>query len=304
MILNNSILDVLAQTEDSSFDCIITSPPYNVGKDYEKTKSLEDYLKDFKPVLKELKRVLKENGSIAWQVGNFIKDKEVYPLDIYFYPLFKDLGFKLRNRIIWRFGHGLHSKLRFSGRYETILWFSKSDGYTFNLDSVRVPAKYPGKRHFKGAKKGQLSGNPKGKNPADVWEIVLRDWECQVWDIVNVKSNHVEKTAHPCQFPIELVDRLILALSNFGDRILDPFGGVGTTLISALKNGRKALCVEKEELYCQIAQERVLDLFKGKLKCREMSQEIYTPKNDSVACVPEEWRGLGVYWKSLICTPT
>ncbi len=121
VIVQGRALDVLKQMRNASFDCIITSPPYNVGKDYEKRKSLEDYLQDFRLILSELKRVLKNTGSIAWQVGNFVKDKEVYPLDIYFYPLFKDLGFKLRNRIIWRFGHGLHSKLRLSGRYETIL---------------------------------------------------------------------------------------------------------------------------------------------------------------------------------------
>ncbi len=160
---------------------------------------------------------------------------------------------------------------------------------------MRIPAKYPGKRHFKGAKKGQLSGNPKGKNPTDVWDIVARDWDHLIWDIVNVKSNHVEKTMHPCQFPIELVDRLILALSHGGDRILDPFGGVGTTLISALKNGRKAVCIEKEEDYCKIARERIQEFFKGTLKCRRIDQEIYSPQNDSVARIPQEWRGLGVY---------
>ncbi len=163
MILNGSILDILAQIEDSSFDCIITSPPYNVGKDYEKTRSLDDYLSAFEPVLKGLKRVLKESGSVAWQVGNFIKDKEVYPLDIYFYPLFKDLGFRLRNRIIWKFGHGLHSKLRFSGRYETILWFSKSDTYTFNLDSVRVRPNTRASATLRAQKKDNSRATPRAR---------------------------------------------------------------------------------------------------------------------------------------------
>jgi len=120
------------------------------------------------------------------------------PLDIQFDPIFRKHGLSLRNRIIWHFGHGLHNKRRFSGRYEVILWYTKSDNYVFNLDDVRIPSKYPGKRHFKGPKTGQLSGNPKGKNPEDVW------------DIPNVKSNHVEKTEHPCQFPVGLVERLIL----------------------------------------------------------------------------------------------
>jgi hypothetical protein len=135
-------------------------------------------------------------------VGNYISKGEVFPLDVFYYSIFKNHGLKLRNRIIWHFGHGLHSSKRFSGRYETILWFTKSDTYTFNLDSVRVKSKYPSKRHFKGPKKGEYSSNPKGKNPSDIWEIVLRDWENEIWNIPNVKANHVEKTEHPCQYPI------------------------------------------------------------------------------------------------------
>ncbi len=146
--------------EDNFFKLILTSPPYNVGKEYETKKSIEVYLKDQKKIIKRLVDKLDPAGSICWQVGNYIDNKEVFPLDIFYYEIFKDFGLKLRNRIIWRFEHGLHSSSRFSGRYETILWFTKSDEYTFNLDSVRVPQKYPGKRHFKGDNKGQLSGNP------------------------------------------------------------------------------------------------------------------------------------------------
>jgi DNA modification methylase len=104
-----------------------------------------------------------------------VKDGEVYLLDIYFYDIFKDAGFKLRNRIIWHFEHGLHASKRFSGRYENILWFTKNDEYTFNLDSVRVPSKYPGKTHYKGEKRGLPSGNPLGKNPSDLWTILTKD---------------------------------------------------------------------------------------------------------------------------------
>ena len=162
---------------------------------------------------------------------------------------------KLRNRIIWYFGHGLHASNRFSGRYETILWFSKTDDYIFNLDNVRVPSKYPGKRHFKGPKKGLPSGNPLGKNPSDIWEIVVKDWDREIWDIPNVKSNHPEKTEHPCQFPIELVERCVLALTDENSWVLDPFAGVGSTLIAAVKNNRNAMGIEKEQAYCKIANQ-------------------------------------------------
>src|SRR3972149_9472534 len=118
---------------------IITSPPYNIGKQYETKVSIEQYLKEQEKVIDELVRVLNKRGSICWQVGNFIEDREVFPLDFFYYNIFKGKKLRLRNRIIWHFGHGLHANKRFSGRYETILWFTKSDTYKFNLDTVRVP---------------------------------------------------------------------------------------------------------------------------------------------------------------------
>ena len=177
---------------------MLTSPPYNVGKEYEKQVSIDAYLAEQSKLTAELVRLLKPTGSICWQVGNFVNRGEVFPLDIYFYPIFKSLGFQLRNRIVWHFGHGLHASKRFSGRYETLLWFSLTEDYQFNLDPVRVPAKYPGKRHFKpGEKYGTPSGNPLGKNPSDLWEFVAHEWESLLWDIPNCKSNHPEKTITP-----------------------------------------------------------------------------------------------------------
>ena len=294
-VVHDDVVNFLKNRKDESIDLIVTSPPYNIGKEYENRTTIVKYLEKQKQVIRELIRVLKPNGSIAWEVGNYIHDKEVYTLDFYYYQIFKDLGLKLRNRIIWKFGHGLHANFRFSGRYETILWFSKSDEYTFNLDDVRIPSKYPGKKHYKGEKKGKLSGNPKGKNPSDIWEIVVSDWDKEVWNIVNVKSNHVEKTSHPCQFPVELVDRLVLALSNEKDVVLDPYGGVGSTLISAVKNNRIGISVDKEKEYCDIAQERLEKLGAGRLKMRPVDAKVHVPKNESTAQIPEEWKGKGVY---------
>ena len=188
VLFDGDCSDLLKSIPSSSVDLVITSPPYNIGKKYEKQTSLQSYLKNQEPVIAEMVRVLATTGSLCWQVGNYVQKGEVFPLDIYFYDIFKRFGLKLRNRIIWRFNHGLHCTKRFSGRYETILWFTKDDEYVFNLDPVRVPAKYPGKRHFKGPKRGQLSGNPLGKNPSDIWDVVKQDWEDEVWDIPNVKG--------------------------------------------------------------------------------------------------------------------
>lgn len=274
------------------FRLIITSPPYNIGKSYEAKRELHDYLDWQTSIIEELVRLLHPSGSLCWQVGNYVKDGEVFPLDIFFYPIFKKLGLKMRNRIVWTFNHGLHASKRFSGRYETLMWFTKSDDYVFNLDPVRVPSKYPGKTHFKGPNKGKPSGNPLGKNPSDFWEFLANEWDTGVWDIPNVKSNHPEKSGHPCQFPIELVERCVLAMTTEDDWVLDPFAGVGSTLIAAAKNDRRAVGVELDAGYCDIAKQRVVDFSAGKLKVRPLGKPVHKPTGkEKVAQVPLEWSG-------------
>ena len=258
-------LEFMRDMPDASIQLVVTSPPYNLGKSYEKRSPLESYLASMKSVIAECARVLHPSGSICWQVGNYVDNGEVVPLDTVFYPLFKTHGLKLRNRIVWHFGHGLHSTKRLSGRYETISWFTKTDDYTFNLDPIRVPSKYPNKRHFKGPNIGKLSGNPLGKNPSDVWEFP------------NVKSNHVEKTIHPCQFPVELVERLVLSMTDPGDAVLDPFMGVGSSVIAALMHGRDGYGCDIIEEYVDIAWDRVHALEDGSLKTRPMGKPIYDP---------------------------
>lgn len=296
LYVKQEALEFLKELPDSSIKLIITSPPYNIGKEYETTTSLHEYLENLKPILAEIYRVVDNGGSVCWETGNYIDPatSEVFPLDTYFYPLFKELGLQLRNRIIWHFGHGLQCEKRFSGRYETILWFTKSDDYTFNLDDVRIPSKYPGKRAYKGENKGKLSGNPKGKNPEDLWQASVErlydDWDCGVWDIPNVKSRHPEKTIHPCQFPVELVERCVLALTNEDDIVFDPFAGVGSSLIAALKNNRRAYGTELVQDYIDVGIERIKKLSTDTLKMRPIYQKIYQPSgNDKVSSYPIEW---------------
>src|SRR5579885_1837735 len=237
-------LKFMRDLADESMHLIVTSPPYNLGKEYEKKTSQECYIEEQVAAIAEAVRLLHPRGSICWQVGNYVEDGEIFPLDILLYDKFKSHGLKLRNRIVWTFGHGLHCQKRFSGRHETILWFTKSDDYIFNLDPIRIPVKYPNKKHFKGPKKGELSSNPLGKNPSDVW------------DIPNVKANHVEKTDHPCQFPVGLVERLVLALTDKGHCVLDPYLGVGSSAIAALRNNRKAYGCDIVPEYIEEARDR------------------------------------------------
>jgi adenine-specific DNA-methyltransferase len=278
--------DLLKQIPDQFVKLVVTSPPYNLGKPYENRIHLTEYLEQQKQVITECVRVLNDHGSLCWQVGNYVTDGEIVPLDMALYPTFAQLGLHMRNRIIWHFEHGLHTSKRFSGRYEVILWFTKGEEYTFNLDPVRVPQKYPQKKYFKGPRRGEYSGNPLGKNPGDVWILP------------NVKANHVEKTIHPCQFPVELIERLVLALTDEEDWVLDPFMGVGTTAIAALIHKRRAIGAEIVPEYVEVAEGRIHLAEEGKLRIRPMDRPVYDPNAPHISVPPKV-----VNLKSDVSTP-
>ncbi|WP_105303443.1 DNA-methyltransferase [Anaerolactibacter massiliensis] len=276
---------LLKHIDDDSIDLIITSPPYCMGKAYENPHDdLKTFREQHQKIFDDIYRIVKPGGSICWQVGYHVSGSCVVPLDFIIYELFTELSkdkeypLVLRNRIIWTFGHGLNSTKRFSGRHETILWFTKGKEEKFNLDAVRVPQKYPGKKSYSGPNKGKLSGNPLGKNPSDVW------------DIPNVNAHHVEKTIHPCQFPIAIPERLIKALTNEGDTVLDPFMGVGSTGVAAILNHRRFIGAEIQKDYYEIANNRVNDALKGKAKVRDDKPPAKPNKNAAVARLPEEFK--------------
>lgn len=251
---------------DNLIDLTITSPPYCIGKSYESTKDVDDFFKTHLEIFPEIVRLTKPGGSICWQVGYHVKNRRITPLDYLLFDIARSIPeIQLRNRIIWTYGHGLHENERFTGRHETILWFTKGDEYQFDLDAVRVPQKYPGKKHYKGPQKGIYSGNPLGKNPSDVWEIP------------NVNANHKEKTDHPCQFPIGLAQRLIKALSLKNGLVFDPFAGSGTTGAAAAIEGRRFIGAEIDKNYCKIAKQRISHALKGDLPFREVDQPVLEP---------------------------
>ncbi len=290
LLARADVLDFLRTVPDGTARLIVSSPPYNIGKEYERTRNLEDYAAWQTEVLVECTRILADDGSLCWEVGNYVQSGEIVPLDFVFFGILHDkLGLKLRNRIIWAFEHGLHARRRLSGRYESILWFTKSDSYVFNLDSVRVPQKYPGKKYHRGPKKGQYSGNPLGKNPGDLWLKITDEWEEEIWDIPNVKHNHPEKTHHPAQFPIELIERLVLALTEPGDTVLDPFMGVGSAAVASVLHGRKAVGVDQDESYVETALERVEQALSGSLRRRLLGTEKYQPNGEALSRRPAEW---------------
>lgn len=258
--------DLLRQIPDESVDLTITSPPYCIGKEYENTERVEDFVETHKRILPEIIRVTSKGGHICWQVGYHVNHGHLTPLDFLVHEIMtREKDVVLRNRIIWTYGHGLHCTARFSGRHETILWYTKGEDYLFELDSIRIPQKYPGKRHHKGAKKGEFSGNPLGKNPSDVW------------DIPNIKANHIEKTGHPCQFPVGLALRLVKALTRPGMVVLDPFMGSGTTAVAALLGNRKAVGAELKARYYKIAVKRCKAALQNTLAFRSADKPVLVP---------------------------
>jgi len=283
LLWNGQVESFLKRLPDTTtFDLIVTSPPYNLGKEYETRVELSKYLAWQEKIIDMVVPRIRPGGSLCWQVGNFVENNEVFPLDMELAPIFKKQGLRLRNRIIWQFGHGLHSRKRFSGRYEVVLWYTKSDSaksdYTFNLDPVRVPSKYPGKKHFKGPNVGNFSGNPLGKNPEDIWSIP------------NVKSNHIEKTIHPCQFPVGLVERLVLSLSNPGDLVFDPFAGVSSTGVAAALHDRRFWGCETVKEYVDIGVKRITDALTGQAQYRPHDKPIYDHTKSNLSNAPTGFR--------------
>ncbi|WP_270815386.1 DNA-methyltransferase [Hungatella effluvii] len=283
-LYNGDCLELLKSLPNESVDLVVTSPPYCMGKAYEDPHDdIETFKKQHINIFNELYRVVKKGGSVCWQVGYHVSDKCVVPLDYIIYNIFTSMSdkldspFVLRNRIIWTFGHGLNSTNRFSGRHETIMWFTKGKQTIFNLDEVRVPQKYPGKRSYKGPNKGQLSGNPLGKNPSDIW------------DIPNVKAKHIEKTDHPCQFPVAIPQRLIKALTTPNGLVLDPFMGSGTTGVAAIVENRRFVGAEIQKEYYNISVNRLNEAVNGNAKIREDKPVAKPNKNSAVAKLPEEF---------------
>jgi len=237
------------------------SPPYNVGKSYESPMPYGDYVAWQREVLTGCVSHLAPGGSVIWQVGMWIDPQGgVHPLDMPIFTILTELGLKPRNRIVWTVGHGLHATHRLSGRHETLVWFqrpSDAGAYPFYLDDVRVPQRYPAKRHYKGPHKGELSCHPLGKNPGDTWD-----------DIPQVKASHVERTGHPAQMPLALAERAILMTTREGDLVVDPFAGACTTVVAARMHNRLAAGADLKDEYLALGARRLEQLRDGTLPHR------------------------------------
>jgi adenine-specific DNA-methyltransferase len=238
-------LEAMQRIPGDLINLTITSPPYNIGKEYEELAELNVYLDWCENWINEIHRVTTDNGTFWLNVGYLeIEDKGLaVPIP---YLLWNRTPFYMLQEVVWNYAAGVACKKRFSPRNEKLLWYVKDkNNYTFNLDDVRDPnVKYPNQK-----KNGKLKCNPLGKNPSDVWQIT------KVTSGKNRSS--VERTPHPAQFPMELVERMLKSSSNKGDVILDPFMGSGSTAECALRNGRYVIGFELKSEYIGYAQQRI-----------------------------------------------
>ena len=237
--------DLLDRLPAELIDLTITSPPYNVGKEYEQPTAIDDYVQWCHTWISDIYRVTRPAGSFWLNLGYFTLPLRATAIPIA-YLLWRQIPFYLLQEIIWNYGAGVACKKMFSPRNEKLLWYVKdAQQYTFNLDDVRDPnVKYP---HQK--KNGRLKCNPLGKNPTDVWQIPKVT--------SGAKRSSPERTPHPAQFPLALVDRIVKASSNRGDILLDPFVGSGTVAVSGMAAQRYVIGFDRERKYLDIAAQRL-----------------------------------------------
>lgn len=248
-IYHQDCMDGLKSLPEKIANLTITSPPYNIGKEYESLIETSRYVDWCTQWIKEIHRITVDDGAFWLNVGYFeVKTKGLaVPIP---YLLWDKTEFYLLQEIVWNYAAGVACRTRFSPRNEKLLWYVKNhQKYTFNLDDIRDPnVKYPNQK-----KNGKLKCNPLGKNPSDVWQIA------KVTSGANRASK--ERTAHPAQFPTEMIDRIIKSSSHQGDLIIDPFMGSGSTAIAAIANGRNVIGFEIEDRYIKIIRERIENYF-------------------------------------------
>lgn len=238
-------LDYLPHLSADCVDLTVTSPPYNIGKEYETVRPLDEYLNWSENWIEQIYRVTQPQGAFWLNLGYMPLPGRAKAMPIA-YLLWNHIPFHLIQEVVWNYSAGVTGRRFFAPRNEKFLWYVKDAAhYTFNLDAVRDPnVKYPNQK-----KNGKIRVNPNGKNPGDVWQFK------------KVTSGHQrssrERTPHPAQFPLEVIQRVVRASSNMHELVLDPFMGSGTTAIAALELGRLVLGFEIRQDYCDIAVERI-----------------------------------------------
>ena len=263
LLYQGDAIEQMSALPDSLVGLTVTSPPYNIGKEYETPLPLDSYIEWTERWIREVYRLTDDCGAFWLNLGYLEVPGRARAIPIP-YLVWDRIPFYLVQEVVWNYGAGVAARRAFSPRNEKFLWYTKStDRYVFDLDSVRDPnVKYPNQR-----KNGRKRVNSLGKNPTDVWAIP----KVTTGEGLVGRRASQERTKHPAQFPITLIDRIIKACSREGDLVLDPFMGSGTTAEAAMANGRSVVGFEISADYIAIASER-LDRFR-RIREKELSQE-------------------------------
>jgi adenine-specific DNA-methyltransferase len=239
--VNADCIEFMRTMQEGTASLVITSPPYNTSKEYETNLSVEEYMQFAERWVSSIPRLLTSTGALWLNLRHIMmSETEAVPLTYLYYPLLIKHGLHVIQEVVWHFEGGLAYAKRFSHRTERWMWCVKDPkNYVFHLDDVRDKT-----LNISNDKRS----HPDGKNPTDYWRYPT---------VVGGKGATREKTAHPCQFPLAMIERIIRACSNPGDVILDPFGGSGTTADAAHQNGRGFISIEINPRYHEIAQARL-----------------------------------------------
>ncbi len=243
-------------------DLTLTSPPYNIGKEYESPMAVEDYIKWCEKWMGQIYELTKGNGSFWLNVGYLDVPEKGLCVPIP-YLLWDKSKFYLLQEVVWKYGAGVSAKRRLSPRNEKWLFYVKNlKDYTFNLDEIRDPnVKYPNQK-----KNGKFRCNPLGKNPSDVWEFPKVT--------TGSKRSSKERTGHPAQFPLGVVERIIRASSNQAEIVIDPFAGSVSAGIAAYGLGRIFIGFEISAEYCQLAVDR-FEAFKEERRLAQSQGKLF-----------------------------
>jgi len=246
ILYQGSCVDFLERLHgsDVNIELALTSPPYNIGKEYEQPLTLEEYLVWCSRWMNQIHSIISAHGAFWLNLGYLEVPGKGLCVPIP-YLLWDKSPFYMVQEIVWTYGAGVTAKNRLSPRNEKWLFYVKdSRKYTFNLDEIRDPnVKYPNQK-----KNGKYRCNPLGKNPSDVWEFPK---------VTTGKDrSSKERTGHPAQFPLGVVERIVKASSNPADVVLDPFAGSCSVGIAATGLARVFVGFEIRADYCQLAVNR------------------------------------------------
>jgi site-specific DNA-methyltransferase (adenine-specific) len=248
-ITNKTIIGNLFETisflPKKTVDLLILDPPYNLNKKFNSTKfnskPIESYTKWLQQVIDKLYPLLKENSSI-YICGDWLTSASIFPVINEY--------FEVRNRITWEREKGRGSKKNWKNNYEDIWFCTKGSSYTFNVDAVKIKRKVLAPYKSKNGEPKDWSDGQDGRfrltHPSNIWtDISIPFWSMP------------ENTDHPTQKPEKLIAKMILASSNKGDLVFDPFLGSGTTSVTAKKLNRKYLGIEIDEYFACLSEKRL-----------------------------------------------